>query len=264
MKNNRNKKNNTTNQFIRISEINKEKVKQVATTNKKNVNIIDSCEEFYNKHSSRNFENLKLAELKKITNEGNELINTYFITDAKDTGQTVMKVEAIVISATYTMTVIQNEIAKKNNIRLGNEIRKTMVKAKKLEEESKNRAEQLEDVKNEQKTMIATIISIVLAISIIPTGIAGIEHIGGNYVLPFLASVVTFGLIMIAFTYSLYQVEFKKRIIVFLVLCILCTGALWYLAFNFNISVTPKHNNEAIENQIDSNLRKIERAIVLS
>lgn len=128
-------------------------------------------------------------------------------------------------------------------------IKETMEKATKLEEESIKRAKQLEKVKNEQKTMIATIISIVLAISIIPTGIAGIEHIGGNYVLPFLASIVTFGLIMIAFTYSLYQTEFKKRIIVFLALCMLGTVGLWYISFNFNISVTPKNNNEVIENQ---------------
>ena len=128
-------------------------------------------------------------------------------------------------------------------------IKETMEKATKLEEESIKRAKQLEEVKNEQKTMIATIISIVLAISIIPTGIAGIEHIGGNYVLPFLASIVTFGLIMIAFTYSLYQTEFKKRIIVFLALCMLGTVGLWYISFNFNISVTPKNNNEVIENQ---------------
>lgn len=128
-------------------------------------------------------------------------------------------------------------------------IKETMEKATKLEEESIKRAKQLEEVKNEQKTMIATIISIVLAISIIPTGIAGIEHIGGNYVLPFLASIVTFGLIMIAFTYSLYQTEFKKRIIVFLALCMLGTVGLWYISFNFNISVTQKNNNEVIENQ---------------
>ena len=129
-----------------------------------------------------------------------------------------------------------------------------MDKAAKLEEESNNRAEQIKDVKNEQKSMIATIISIILAISIIPTAITGIQHIDGNYILPFIASIILFGIIMIAFTYSLYLDRFKKRIFVFLILLVFICGGFWYMAFNFDISVTPKQNqdnNNNIQNTIE-------------
>lgn len=141
---------------------------------------------------------------------------------------------------------------KYESYQISKKIKKTMNRAAMLEKESANRAKQLEDIKNEQKSIITTIISIVLAISIIPTAIAGIEHIDGNYILPFLAIIITFGLVMIGYTYSLYQEKFKKRIIIFLVFFGIITGGLWYLAFNFDISVTQKiEQNVVINNDVE-------------
>lgn len=250
LKNRKNNIRNKVQEIIRIDNINKTKIEKVAQENKKNVNILEDCKKFCQRYSNKDFENYSIDKLKIICDEGNGLLNMYFIADTKDDMQSIiMQLQYIVMNANYSLNIKQMENSRRRNIELSEKLRKTMHRATKLEKESKKGAKQLEEVKNEQKTMIATIISIILAISIIPTGIAGIEHIGGNYVLPFLASIVTFGLIMIAFTYSLYQTEFKKRIIVFLALCMLGTVGLWYISFNFNISVTPKNNNEVIENQ---------------
>lgn len=107
---------------------------------------------------------------------------------------------------------------------------------------------ELEDVKTEQKTMITTILGIVLAISIIPTAITGIEHINPSYILPFLSTIVLFGMIMIAFIYSIYQKELKVSTIVILVLFMVVTVILWLSTWNIDISIIPKVNTNTAAN----------------
>lgn len=241
-------------EIIRIDNINKTKIEKVAQENKKNVNILEDCKKFCQKYSNKDFESYSVDKLKLICDEGNGLLDTYFITDSKEDTQSIVRLEYIVMNANYSLNIKQIESARRRNIELSDKIRKTMHRAAKLEKESKNRARQIEDVKNEQKSIITTIISIVLAISIIPTAVAGIQNIDSNYILPFLSSIILFGIIMISFTYSLYLERFRKRIFIFLILLIIICGCFWYMAFNFDISVTPKQNqgnNNNIQNIIE-------------
>ncbi len=110
----------------------------------------------------------------------------------------------------------------------------------KANDKVKETYEELENLEKDQKSLIATILGIVLAISIIPTAIAGIEHISPSYVLPFLSTIVLFGMIMIAFVYSIYQRKLEWSTVIILMLFIVLTGTLWLSSWNIDISLTPK------------------------
>lgn len=249
LKNRKNNIRNKVQEIIRIDNINKTKIEKVAQENKKNVNILEDCKKFCQRYSNKDFENYSIDKLKIICDEGNGLLNMYFIADTKDDMQSIiMQLQYIVMNANYSLNIKQMENSRRRNIELSEKLRKTMHRATKLEKESKNRAKQLEDVKNEQKSIITTIISIVLAISIIPTAVAGIQNIDSNYILPFLSSIILFGIIMISFTYSLYLERFRKRIFVFLILLIIICEGFWYMAFKFNISTTPRLNQDNSNN----------------
>lgn len=245
-------KNSNKKELINNNRINKTKIILVTNQNKNNIDIEKDCKNFCQQYSEVSFQDYSIEDLKRICNEGQGLINTYFITClAKEINQTIVRLEYIVSNASYTLNTKQIEKIKETNLKLSNNIRTTMHKARKLEKELKNKTRQIENVKNEQKSIITTIISIVLAISIIPTAVSGIQNINSNYILPFMTSIVLLGIIMISFTYSIYIERFKKRIAVFLILIIAICIGVWYMSFNFDISI--QNTKEDSKNEIKNN-----------
>lgn len=110
--------------------------------------------------------------------------------------------------------------------------------------------QQINELKDEQKSIITTILGIVLAISIIPTAIVGIEKVHPNYILPFISTIALFGMIMIAFIYSIYQSTIKLSTFFILLLFILLTGLLWFSSWNINISAMPRHSIDNVVNEL--------------
>ena len=234
------------------SIINKNKVVEDTKESEKIVNVVEMCKSFCDKYSNKDFNSYNIKNLKHICDEGNGLLNMYFITEkGEKIVPTIIQIQALVQSAHYILSSKQIEMYMEQNANITNKLRKTMHRATKLEEESKKKAKQINDVKGEQRSIIVTIISIVLAISIIPTAVAGIEHINSNFILPFLSSILLFGMAMIAFTYSLYVERIKKRIYVILGITAIVCIVFWWMSFNIDISVTPK--NVAVQNNIESN-----------
>ena len=231
--------NRRTKKLIDKDRIDISKIKEVTTENEKNIDILEDCKNFCEKYGSVNFKDYKISDLKIIYNEGQGLIDTYFITSLKENTEidkTIIRLESITSNANNTLSTKQIDNLKEISVRVSNESRATMHKARKLDKELKNRAKQIENLKNEQKSIITTIISIVLAISIIPTAVSGIQNINSNFILPFMTSIVLLGIIMIAFTYSIYIERFKKRIGIFLAIIIALCCVSWYMSFNYNIS----------------------------
>lgn len=235
----RNNLSRRTKKLVDKDRIDISKIKQVATENEKNINILEDCKKFCDKYGSVNFKESKISELKTIYNEGQGLIDTYFITTSKentDINMTIIRLETIISNAYNTLSTKQIDSLKELIVKVSNESRTTMHKARKIDKELKNRAKQIENIKNEQKSIITTIISIVLAISIIPTAVSAIQNINSNFIFPFMTSIVLLGMIMIAFTYSIYIERFKKRIGIFLAIIIALCCVSWYMSFNYNIS----------------------------
>ena len=244
--------NKRTKKLIDKDRLDISKIKKVATENEKNINILEDCKKFCDKYGSVNFKESKIVDLKVIYNEGQGLIDTYFIMSPKentDIDKTIIRLETIISNAYNTLSTKQIDSLKELIVKVSKESRTTMHKARKIDKELKNKAKQIENLKSEQKSIITTIISIVLAISIIPTAVSGIQNINSNFILPFMASIVLLGIIMIAFTYSIYIERFKKRIAIILVIAIaLCCGA-WYMSLNYNIDLQ-NLEEKSINNEI--------------
>lgn len=119
---------------------------------------------------------------------------------------------------------------------------------KKKEQETEK---QLENLQKDMKSITTTIVAIILAISIIPTAISGIQGMNKNYILPFISSIILFGMIMITFTYNIYQDKIKKSTIWIIVITLIITIVLWLSSIFFDFDLETKKelkNNETTNN----------------
>lgn len=129
---------------------------------------------------------------------------------------------------------------------------------KKEQETEKN----LENLQKDMKSITTTIVAIILAISIIPTAISGIQDMDKIYILPFVSSIIFFGMIMITFTYSIYQDEIKKSTCCIIIATLIITIGLWLSTIFLNLDLKTKKelkNNEInniINEEVTENIEK--------
>ena len=222
-----------------INEINKNSYKD------------DEYKAFCKKHINSDFSQYKIEKLKNIYEVGNGLLNQYFIVeDSTCENSILIQLQYIISSIMYHINIKQTYNTNQQNNALNKKLEKTIERAEKLEKDAKQRAGELRHVKNDIKSIITTIISIILAISIIPTAIAGIEKINPNYILPFMSSIILFGMIMIVFVYSIYQEKIKISTKILLTVTIIICILLWILSFKVNIC---KVINENLEDYKETN-----------
>ena len=235
------KKNQIKTKTEQIISIDRNKIREEAKKNENKTSIINDCEKFCTQYNNIDFNLLNIGELRDICEQGTGLLNNYFIINEPIKDNTIIKLENIVMNANYVLTMKQIAETRQETAEITQQTRDTMRKIKHVE--------------NDIKTIISVIISIVLAISIVPTAIAGIEKVSANYILPFLASVVLFGMIMITFVYSIYQDHLKKSTCFILILgTIICVG-LWIFSFNINIEVATRQASvitEQSEKQVNN------------
>lgn len=237
--------NNVSNSSLNTKKITEDKVKNV--NNKSN-----EYEKFCNKYINEDFKLYKIEDLRQIYDIGNELLNQHFITNDNICENTVLiQLQYIVSKIMYNINIKQvYDLNQKNQV-LNKRLTKTIKTAKEIEEEARKKAIEIKHVKNDIKSVMTTIISIVLAISIIPTAVAGIEKISPNYILPFLSSVVLFGIIMITFVYSIYQDRLKKSTWIILAVSIIICSILWYNSFKIDINKDNQNDKSTVDNNIE-------------
>lgn len=201
---------------------------------------------FCQKYICEDFEVYKIEDLKKIYEIGNGLLNQYFITQEnfldKDDKNLLIQLQYIVSNIMYNIIIKQADNNRLENKALNNKLEKNIKQAEYLTDEFKNEKTEIKRIKNDVKSIMTTIISIVLAISIIPTAISGIEKIQADYILPFLSSIILFGIIMIIFVYSIYQDKLKKATWIILAVFTLICICFWIVSFN--ITIDKQVNNE--------------------
>ncbi len=260
-KNNKKKNlNNVSNSNIKIEEPNIDVTKIIAETSKDPHKNDSEYKIFCDKYINADFSQYKLQKLKEMYEIANGLLNQYFIIrNNKYDNIIVMQLQYIVSSIMYNINIKQTHNYSQQNNSLNKKLESTIKRAEKLENDAEKRTKELEHVKNDMKSITTTIISIILAISIIPTAIAGIEKINPNYILPFVSSVILFGMIMIIFVYSIYQNKIKLSTKVLLTITVIFCISLWILSFYFNISKISNielENKQEINNQIQENVIK--------
>ena len=115
---------------------------------------------------------------------------------------------------------------------MNKQLKENIKEAQELRKESDNKNKEIEHIKNDMKSITTTIISIILAVSIIPAAIIGIEKIDSEYILPFVSTVILFGMVMITFVYSIYQDKIKVSTWTILIAMLIFTIVLWINSVN--------------------------------
>lgn len=233
------------------SSINIKQIKEYI--NKNNNTVENDYKDFCNRYTDIDFSKYNIRRLKKLYEIGNELLNQYFITqNTVSDNSIIIQLQHIVNNISYHINLRQLNDISNQTLALTKKLENTISQAEKIKQDSDKRAQDLKHIKNDIKSITTTIISIVLAISIIPTAIAGIEKIAPNYILPFLASVVLFGIIMITFVYSIYQDKLKVSTWITLIIALIICVGMWISSFFINIDINVK-TKEKNENVVEKN-----------
>ena len=237
----KNKKNNHQNieRKMYIINIDKEKVYKTTEENEKNINIIEDCKKFCETYSNIDFKRKRINDLKNISDEGSGLLDTYFITkeenENKENESFIIQLEYIIMSANYELITKQMEKTRRQAIELNEKLSRTIHNTKRIEKDAKARTQEIKHIRNDIKSIITTILAIVLTFSIIPTAITALTNIDANYIIPFIASIAVFGMIMVIFIYSIYQDKLKTSTWVILVISIVICIILWICSiYRFN------------------------------
>ena len=237
--------NNVGNSSLNTKKITEDKIKNI--NNKSN-----EYEEYCKKYINEDITLYKIKDLKQIYDIGNELLNQHFITNDNICDNTVIiQLQYILSKIMYNINIKQVRELNQKNQNLNKTLTKTIETAKELEEEARNKGTEIKEVRNDIKSIMTTIISIVLAISIIPTAIEGIDKVSCNYILPFLSSVILFGIIMISFTYSIYQNKLKISTWIFLAISITICTIFWFSSFAIDINKDNQNENLTANNNIE-------------
>lgn len=247
-KNKGNRTNNVSHSTIIL--IDKDKISKDIKDNESS-NENDEYKEFCNQYIDVDFSQNKVEELKKVYEIGNGLLNQYFITgNIICDNSTIIQIQYIVNAIMYQINMKQAYDLNEKNKSLNRELRGNVNEAKKIRKESQKITAEIKHVKNDVKSIITTIISIILTISIIPTAITAMDKIDVNYVLPFLSTIILFGMIMIVFVYSIYQNKIKPLTWCILIITLMLTIIFWIISFNRNIV----SSNNVTENNIIGNV----------
>lgn len=184
----------------------------------------------------------KLLEVETLTDDCYS-IGQYSITKSSRVAKKFSKLESEYqrLSLKYEKYNLDVSIKK-----LDEKIKVSQNQMNELKQENKKIKRDIKDFQGDLKTIITTILGIVLAISIIPTAIVGIEKVSANFILPFIATIMLFGMIMIVFIYSIYQSKVKCSTIIIIFLFSVLTALLWFSVWDINISATPKNIIEQI------------------
>ena len=209
------------------SNINIEEILKAIDTILKNTDQNEYIE-FCEKYIGQDFETYKVEELKNIYEIGNGLLNQYFVTQNGNLDKDlVAQLQYIVSNIMYNVITKQVNNTRIEHKALNNKLEKNIKQAEELNEDFRKEKMDVKNIKKDMKSITTTIISIILAISIIPTAIAGIEKISADYILPFLSSIILFGIIMITFVYSIYQDKLKISTWIILAIAIALCSCFW-------------------------------------
>lgn len=248
----KNNKNNGSNEVSNLKrnylfELDNKKINIELTDDNKKVQNENVYSEFCDKYIGKNLKELSIEELEKIYNDGNMFLDLIYTTSnnstQKEVSTTTMKLQYILTNVIYEIENKKYEKNDKSSAELQNRINSTISQNKAQKNELSQTKRELKRIRNDVNSIMSTIISIVLTISIISSAVVGIENIDSNYIMPFISSIILFGMIMILFIYSIYKNSIRvSSWIILAIMFILCIG-LWIASLNKWNDISIKNNN---------------------
>lgn len=94
------------------------------------------------------------------------------------------------------------------------------------------------------KEILGTLVGIFLTFTLLPAAITGIAMIDGRFIIPFVATLILFGVIMITFIYVINHVEINKNVKWIIGLLTALVIFLWYVACFSNFDISQKEENQ--------------------
>lgn len=103
-------------------------------------------------------------------------------------------------------------------------------KIQELDNKTNKFDEKIEDFENDLKNHLGTLVGLFLTFTLIPTAITGITMINGKFILPFVGTLILFGMLMVIFIYVLNHVKINKTACFIIAIMICIVLILWYIA----------------------------------
>lgn len=254
-KNNQTKSNNVGNlKKNYLFELNNQTISNELEKDKSKNSNENFYEEFCNRYLCTNLKEYGIEELEKIYNDGNMLLDLIYDSSKnstpKEISTTTMRIQYILTNVIYEIENKKYEKNNKSGVELQNRINSTISQNNAQRKELSQTKREIKRIKNDVNSIMATIISIVLTISIISSAVIGIEKIDPNYIIPFVSSLIFFGMIMILFIYSIYKNKIGVSSWIILTIIFLLCILLWTAGLNkwYDISKDPVTEN--VENVI--------------
>lgn len=204
--------------------------------------VIDTKEyhEFLDRYNTFSISKYSIDILMMIYDNGIQLLNQYYI--QCNNRQCDIN---LITKFQFVLGAVNHAI----NVEHHNELQKRIEETKKLNSDMRSAKSQMRNIQKILKEITTTIISIILAVSIIPTAVAGIQNIDGRYILPFISSISLIGMSSILYIYLIHNVKINKAAIIVYIVSLAVTIALWLLAWEIKIECIPK-NIESYETSI--------------
>lgn len=219
-------KNNKSSNLNKVSHLNYAKIEQDKKVKEDNTESV--YKKFCDEYLEEDFEKIKSANLKKIYEDGIELLNNFYITNKTEkVNSFILEIQFITTKINSVIEKRQNKELMKRNKELNKNLSETISRAEKLEKDANDEKIEIKHMKNDIKSIITTILAIVLAFSIIPTAITAITKMNTNYILPFMSSIILFAMFMVIFIYSIYQDRIKTSTWVIFGISIIVCLTLW-------------------------------------
>lgn len=195
--------------------------------------------EFLDEYSKESLGDYEVEELIKAYESGIQLLNDYQI----QCSSSIKWDSNLVAKFQFVLGLINHTI----NMRHHEELQKRIAETDRLNKDMKDAKKKMENIQKILKEITTTIISIILAVSIIPTAVAGIQNIDGRYILPFISSISLIGMSSILYVYLIHNVKINKAAIIVYIISLSVTIILWLLTWKIRLEFVPK-NIESYEN----------------
>lgn len=107
--------------------------------------------------------------------------------------------------------------------------------------------EKIENYENDLKNHLGTLVGLFLTFTLIPTAITGITMINGKFILPFVGTLILFGMLMIVFIYVLNHAKINKNACYIITIMTCIVLVLWYIACFSNNDISFQETTQQID-----------------
>lgn len=188
--------------------------------------------DFLDEYSKASLSQYPTETLMMVYENGIQLLSDYYIQC-----QSIPCDSSLIARFQYILALINHNINMKNY----NEFNSGFEKTRKLNDDMHSTKRNLKNIQKTMKEIPTTMISIILAISIIPTALGVLDNVKPEFVLPIVITLIFFGMTMILFVYLIHQVIINWKVLLIYIITLVISIVLWCLPWHIKIEFVPQN-----------------------